>query len=136
VGIIKVLLVSHGYLAKEMLATVKMIFGDVNNIAYLELPYGCDLSDYKSQIAKYINESEDGLLILADLFGGTPFMISSQLFCNEEYNKKIELVTGMNLGMVLEVVSKIDTMNIQELKELAISSGMQGICDLREQVNK
>jgi len=131
---VNVLLVSHGFLAKEMYATAKMIFGEVQNMSYLELPAGCDLGEYKNSIIQKVEESSDGLLILADLFGGSPFMLSTQVFGEEQYNKKMELITGMNLSMVLEVASQIPYASLQELKQIALNAGAQGVSDLRERL--
>ena len=130
-----VLLISHGDMAKEVYETVKMIFGQPEHFDYLQLPAGCDLQEYKAQIIEHVENSDDGLLILADLFGGSPFMLSSQVFGDEKYNGKMELVTGLNMPMALEVASKVEFQNLEELKQTALESGVQGICDLRQRLS-
>lgn len=130
----KVLLLSHGSFAKEVYMTAEMIMGSVKNVDYITLPYGIDLVEVKKKIYEYI-EASDQILILCDLFGGSPFMISSQLFGTAEYDEKIEMVTGMNLSMVLEVASKLSTTTLKELKQIALEAGKEGIIDFREKMN-
>ena len=129
----KVLLLSHGNLAKEMFETAKMIFGELKDFSYIVLPYGMDLTEYKEEIKNRIEESEQ-ILSLVDLFGGSPFMISSQFLNNEKYHMKMEIVTGMNLSMVLEVACKAEDSELKELKEIAVNAGISGVCDLKERL--
>ncbi len=131
----KVLLLSHGNLSREMYETARMIFGDLHDISYLTLPYGTDLSVYKQAVEKEIKES-DYTLVLVDLFGGSPFMITSQFIGTDEYRDKMEIVTGMNLSMVLEVACRMDDCSLKELKETAINAGLQGVCDLKERLGQ
>ncbi len=131
----KVLLLSHGNLAREMYETASMIFGDLHDVSYLTLPYGTDLTVYKESVEKVIKGS-DHTLVLVDLFGGSPFMISSQFIGMDEYKNKMEIVTGMNLSMVLEVACRMNDSDLQELKETAINAGIHGVCDLKERLGQ
>jgi mannose/fructose/sorbose-specific phosphotransferase system IIA component len=131
----KVLLLSHGNLAREMYETASMIFGDLHDVSYLTLPYGTDLTVYKESVEKVIKGS-DHTLVLVDLFGGSPFMISSQFIGMDEYKDKMEIVTGMNLSMVLEVACRMNDSDLQELKETAINAGIHGVCDLKERLGQ
>ncbi len=131
----KVLLLSHGNLAREMYETAGMIFGDLHDISYLTLPYGTDLTAYKQSVEKEIRES-DCTLVLVDLFGGSPFMISSQFIGMDEYRDKMEIVTGMNLSMVLEVACRMGDSDLKGLKETALNAGIQGVCDLKERLGQ
>ena len=131
----KVLLLSHGNFAREMYETASMIFGDLHDVSYLTLPYGTDLTVYKESVEKVIKGS-DHTLVLVDLFGGSPFMISSQFIGMDEYKDKMEIVTGMNLSMVLEVACRMNDSDLQELKETAINAGIHGVCDLKERLGQ
>ena len=64
----KVLLLSHGELAREIWATSNMVLGEVTGVEYLTLPQGTDLNRYEQDIRRKIEEAEDGLLILTDIF--------------------------------------------------------------------
>ena len=132
----KVLLLSHGYFAKEVYETASMIIGKLENVEYIALPYGEDLGEYKKKICSII-ESNNQTLILCDLFGGSPFMITSQILSNPTYIDKVELVTGLNMPMILEVVSQINSgcLDIKKIKSIATEAGTNGIADLKEKMN-
>lgn len=130
----KLLLVSHGNLACEMFNVLKMITGSTENVDYMTLPYGADLQEYKNQLINHINNA-DKILILADLFGGSPFMLASQLFSDPKINEKAALITGMNLPMVLEVASQMNYLEFSEVKQLAENIGKQGIINLENKIS-
>ena len=48
----------------------------------------------------------------------------------------MELVTGVNLGMLLELMANIESAGIKELKDIALSSGKDGIIDMKERLGK
>lgn len=113
-----------------MYETASMIMGELEDVSYITLPASADLDNYRDSIRKKINESGDGLLILIDLFGGTPFMSVSQIIGERGGWDGIEVVTGMNLGMILETISMMTTASLEELKDIAVKSGGDGIIDL------
>ena len=63
---------------------------------------------------KIIEENKDSeILFVCDLMGGTPFKVASKLsFTNDSY----EVVTGINLGGLIDTSMKLDKMSIRELK--------------------
>lgn len=130
----KVLLLSHGELAREIWATSNMVLGEVTGVEYLTLPQGTDLNRYEQDIRRKIEEAEDGLLILTDIFGGTPFITASRVFASLEDKDKVEVVTGMNLAMVIQVFNFAESLPVKELKKIAVNAGMEGIVDLKERV--
>ena len=130
----RVLLLSHGELAKEIWATSKMVLGEVSGVEYLTLPSGTDLTRYEADVRRKVEEADDGLLILTDIFGGTPFITASRVFATLEKKDQVEVVTGMNLAMVLQVFTFVGSMPVKELKEVAVAAGTEGIVDLGERV--
>lgn len=130
----RVLLLSHGELAKEIWATAKLVLGEVSGVEYLTLPSGMDLERYEEEIRQKVEEAEEGILILTDIFGGTPFITASKVFTSSGYDDRMEVVAGMNLAMVLQVFNFVGTMTAKALKEIALAAGAEGIVDLRERV--
>jgi len=131
----KLLLVSHGNLAKEMFNVLRMITGKSDDVDYLTLPYGVDLNKYKNDIIAHVDGSDE-LLILCDLFGGSPFMISSGLLGNDECKNKIAIITGMNLPMVLEIATQMPGKTLEEMRSLAVDIGKEGIVDLQKMIGQ
>lgn len=130
----RILLLSHGELAKEIWATSRLVLGEVSGVDYLTLPSGVDLTKYEQDIRRKVEEAEGGLLILTDIFGGTPFITASRVFASVEDKDQVEVVTGMNLAMVLQVFNFVGSMPVKELKAIAVSAGIEGIVDLKERV--
>ncbi|MDR0922896.1 MAG: PTS fructose transporter subunit IIA, partial [Hungatella sp.] len=81
-----------------------------------------------------IEEAEDGLLILTDIFGGTPFITASRVFASLEDKDRVEIVTGMNLAMAIQVFNFVGNMPVKELKKIAVTAGAEGIVDLKERI--
>lgn len=112
---IGILLVSHNGLAEAMLSTAKMLYGEADNqVVALGLEHGINLDDFDSMLSEAIQsvDTGDGVFVLVDLLGGTP--------CNRLARfatEKVVIITGMNLGMFLEIVCVRDSgdLNIDEI---------------------
>lgn len=132
------LLLSHSQLSESIYETVKLIMGKPSDaVSYITLPYGQDLQAYQAEIEAHVEKSTDeGILILTDLFGGSPFMISVKTFDKYHDTVPIEIITGMNLPMVVELVNAISLgKSLNELKKIALDAGMNGIIDFKERLN-
>ena len=94
------LIVTHGRLAIELLNAAEMIVGEVHHITAVSLGWHDDVDMATSMIAKALErvQSPEGVLILTDMFGGTPTNISST-FLDQD---KVEVVTGVNLPMLIK----------------------------------
>lgn len=122
-----VILVSHGLLAKGMLDSAHLFLG--NDLAQIK---ACCLSaddspeDFGAVIKEAIQEvdSGDGVVIFADLFGGTPFNQSLPLLSD-----KVDLIAGLNFAMLLEYLSKrtYEDVDVKAMVEV----GQQGIVEAK-----
>jgi PTS system mannose-specific IIA component len=97
-----VVLVTHGGIAREMLAATRSIVGPVEQIEAVSTDME-ETDDIRERIAKAIEATEtgDGVLLVTDMFGGTPANVALS-FLSE---KKIEVVTGANLPMILKLAT-------------------------------
>ena len=144
----KVIVVTHGGLAESFYETARMFIAERSGLTVLGL--GVDLEKFKNELramdnasfhsknelrAAVIESEETELLILADLFGGTPFNSAAAL-CREARTagKQIEILTGLNLPMLLEILPFAEDMSCSELKEMALRAGREGIHDLMEEL--
>lgn len=100
------LLLSHGSLAKGLYDTTTWFFGeDIPQCDYLTL----SPSDIPEQFTEAVNakvaqlNTGEGVVILCDLFGGSPFKCSLESALKGD---QIKLITGMNLPMVMEFLGK------------------------------
>src|SRR5438874_5297659 len=96
------LIVTHGRLAIELLNAAEMIVGEVHHITAVSLGWHDDVDMATTMIQKALDRVRcpDGVLILTDMFGGTPTNISST-FLDQD---KVEVVTGVNLPMLIKLV--------------------------------
>lgn len=128
-----VILVSHGMLAQGLFNSASLIFGeDIENIAYLCLEPGDSPDDFKTELSKFLEEYRTQIIVLADLFGGTP----SNCFISaiNTAKNKCNAVTGMNLPMLLEILSNRAGKTTGELSDIAESSGKESIVNVTQQL--
>ena len=89
------LIVTHGRLAIELLNAAEMIVGnEIHHIAAVSIGWHDDVAMARNMVEKALQRviSPDGVLILTDMFGGTPTNIAST-FLEEG---KVEVITGVN----------------------------------------
>jgi len=96
--------VSHGHLAQEMLAAAEMIVGEISHIQAVSIGWHDDVNDARSEIERRIGDVDKGagVLILTDMFGGTPSNIA---FSFHEPGK-VDVVTGANLPMIIKIARR------------------------------
>ncbi len=122
---IGLLIVTHCDLGKELLNAAEFIVGKieaVDTIAITETS-GTDLLRKKLEVKVSALNSGDGVLILTDMFGGTPSNLSLS-FLKEG---KIEVLTGVNLPMIIAIVQNRPGSKVTTLAEKAQEAGKMGI---------
>jgi mannose/fructose/sorbose-specific phosphotransferase system IIA component len=127
---IGIVLAAHGPLPEALLESADMILGDTENIFLLKLMPGDSLEGLIDRMRDMVQEAEagQGVLILLDLFGGTPSnaaaLISQQV-------EGVHAVSGVNVPMLLEtLLARQTTEDVQALAETATNSGAQGIVNV------
>lgn len=129
----RVLVLSHGKLAESLVNTVEFICGSTEGISYINMPDPFDQLQYENMIRQIIEENKKkGVLVLCDLFGGSPFLTCTKIL--KEHWDQMELLTGVNLGMLLEVAGKIEDLGVKELKEVALNAGKESVVDIKERL--
>ncbi len=123
---------------KEGILIVTDLFGGspfmVSARVYQTLPYGVDIDQYQKQIEdKVLDAGKEGILIVTDLFGGSPFMVSARVYQKHHENIPMEIVTGMNLPMLAELMINLDK-TAPELKKVAMNAGIQGVVNFTQKI--
>ncbi|HET9360659.1 MAG TPA: PTS sugar transporter subunit IIA [Vicinamibacterales bacterium] len=100
---IGVVVVTHGQLASELLNAAETIVGDLPGFAAVSIGWHEDTEDARTEIEQAVARVDqgDGVLILTDMFGGTPSNLSMP-FLSEG---KVEVITGVNLPMLIQLVN-------------------------------
>ncbi|WP_017212423.1 PTS galactosamine/N-acetylgalactosamine transporter subunit IIA [Clostridium beijerinckii] len=123
---IGIIVSGHGNFASGLLSTVKLIAGEQDMVIGIDFVDGQGSVELKNNIKDAMNKLGDEILVLTDLAGGSPFM-NSVLLKQELTDKKIEVISGTNIPMLLEVVLKRDDNDMKELMQLAKMAGTNGI---------
>lgn len=120
-----ILVVSHRRLAEEFIATAELIVGEIDNCLGLSLDPYLPVDDLRQQINQAMNEVNDGdgVIVLTDMFGGTPSNLSLS-FLNQE---GIEVVTGVNLPMLLKLAQSRQDHKVDELARVIKDYGRRSI---------
>ena len=123
-----IILASHGDFAKGILQSGSMIFGEQKNVQAVTLMPSEGPDDIKAKMKDAIAsfDSQDEVLFLVDLWGGTPFNQANSLF--EEHKDKWAIVAGMNLPMVIEAYgARLSMESAQEIAASIIGSAKEGV---------
>lgn len=118
-------IVSHGQVANELLAAAETVVGPLSHITAVSIGWHDDVELAKDEIARAIKKVSDGsgVLLLTDMFGGTPTNISAMFFKEGE----VEIVTGVNLPMVIKVASAKSDVELGDLAFEVEEQGKQSI---------
>lgn len=126
------LLLSHGSFSVELLKTAEMIVGCQGaGVKALAVPPECGMDELFQDIGKFVSDSapRGGTLILCDIFSGSPFLASTRVFGTLGGTVPIEIVTGANLPMLIEVLNCRESCDLKKAKAIAVSEGIAGILD-------
>lgn len=123
---ISVIIGTHGIFSEEILKSAEMIFGTQENIGAITFKPGEGIETLVEKYNKLIEklDSTNGVLFMVDLFGGSPFNAASIIAMKHE---NMEIVTGVNLPMILEVLGSREFSNVSELVAIAENSGKEAI---------
>ncbi len=118
-------IVSHGQVATELLAAAETVVGDLNHIIAVSIGWHDDVEIAQGEIERAIEQVSEGsgVLILTDMFGGTPTNISAMFIKDGE----VELVTGVNLPMVIKLAAQNKEMTLAEIAIAVEEQGKQAI---------
>ncbi len=107
---IGVVVVTHGQLAVELLNAAEMIVGDLPQFTAVSIGWHEDVNDARDDIAQAIErvKGEGGVLLLTDMFGGTP----SNLGMTFLEADRLEVITGANLPMLIKLASLSGSANL------------------------
>jgi PTS system mannose-specific IIA component len=123
-------IVTHGQVAGELLAAAETIVGVQNHIAAVSIGWHDDVEIAKDEIARAITKvsAGAGVLLLTDMFGGTPTNISAMFIKDGE----IEIVTGVNLPMVVKLASQNRESTLDEMAKQVEEQGKESIYRTQE----
>ncbi|SFA81792.1 PTS sugar transporter subunit IIA [Clostridium frigidicarnis] len=122
---------THGKFSEEIIRSSEMIFGKQENVKTVTFEPGEGPEDLLAKYEKALSEmnTEDGVIVMVDLFGGSPFNAASRLVIE---NEKMDIVTGVSLPMLLETFGVREVLPIEEVINTAINAGKDGIKSFKQ----
>jgi mannose PTS system EIIA component len=122
---IGLVLVTHGRLAEEFRSALEHVVGPQTNIATISMHPDDDVESRRGDIIKAVGtvDSGRGVVILTDMFGGTP----SNLAISVMETGKVEVIAGMNLPMLVKLASVRGEAPLEEAVEQAQEAGRKYI---------
>ena len=118
---IGIIIVTHCDLGKEFLNAAEFIVGRMEAIEVISITQSSESEKIRNLIEEKISllNSGDGVLILTDMFGGTPSNISLSFL----QDQTVEVLTGVNLPMLIAIAQNRSTLKLKELAEKAQEAG-------------
>ena len=119
------LVVTHGRLAEELVSTAKTIVGPVDALEAVTIGWNDDVSEARRRIEEAIQRlgKGEGVLVLTDMFGGTPTNIALSLLDQG----KVEVITGVNLPMLIKFTNLRDELALSEVVGRLAAEGRRAI---------
>ncbi len=119
------LVVTHGHLGQELVAAAEMIVGDISHIKAVSIGWHDDVNDARKDIERRLTEidSGSGVLILTDMFGGTP----SNIALSFHEPGKVDVLTGVNLPMIIKIAGQKEGDTLDSLARIVRDQGRSSI---------
>jgi PTS system mannose-specific IIA component len=118
-------IVTHGHLASEFIAAAEMIVGHLPHVTPASIDWHDDIDVARAELERAIARVSHGrgVLLLTDMFGGAPMDMASMFLDNNE----IEVITGVNLPMILKLAVQSDDETLTEVARRVYEAGKDGI---------
>ncbi|NOR53136.1 MAG: hypothetical protein GQ536_03495 [Candidatus Aminicenantes bacterium] len=118
-------IVSHGKLAEELLNALTIIIGEAVNIEAISIGWYDDVEESKKKISKSLKrvDQKNGVVIFTDMFGGTASNLSFSFLKNDQ----VEIITGVNLPMLIKFLSLQRSNNLKEMVKKVVEQGKKNI---------
>jgi len=119
------IIVSHGKLGEELLNALTIILGEAPNIEAISIGWYDDIEESKRKINHSLKrvDQKSGVVIFTDMFGGTP----SNLSFTFQKDGQIEIITGVNLPMLIKFVSLQRSNALKDMAKKVVEQGKKNI---------
>jgi PTS system mannose-specific IIA component len=124
-AMVGVVLVTHPNLGNYLIRTAEAISGKIPDVVTVSIDTQQEVDELRRNISTAIKSVDggEGVLILTDMFGGTPANMSLAFLSNGQ----VEVLTGLNLPMLIKISSCRGVRNLKELAKIVKESGQRNI---------
>ena len=122
---IGIVVVSHGKLSKELVAATEHVVGEQMRFRSISIEAEDDIEARREQIRDTAKACDDGrgVIILTDMFGGTPSNLAMSIMATG----KIEVISGVNLPMLIKLAEVRNELSLGEAARVAADAGRRYI---------
>jgi PTS system mannose-specific IIA component len=119
------IIVCHGRMAEELLNALTIILGEAPNIEAISIGWYDDVEESKKKINQSLKrvDQKSGVVIFTDMFGGTPSNLSFSFFKANQ----VEIITGVNLPMLIKFVSLQRANNLKDVARKVVDQGKKNV---------
>jgi len=120
-----VVIVTHGNLARDLVEVTELIVGSCPNFMPVTIQPDEGIAEIAKKVESAINSSDKGrgVLVLTDLFGGTPSNVSLSFL----QDNRVEVLSGVNLPMMIKIATHGENSELKELGKLAKNAAKKNI---------
>lgn len=127
---IQLIVTGHGNFASGMLSALELIAGEQEHIHGVDFPESFSTEELKEKLQEMIESSGNQVLIAADLAGGSPYHIAVTLM-SEFTEKKIRVVAGVNLPMILSGAFAENDVDLDEFVKTILDEGKEAFSEFK-----
>jgi len=122
---IGIVVVTHGRLADELVAATEHVVGPLDACAAIAIGPDDDIEQRRDDIRAAAEDvdQDKGVVILTDMFGGTPSNLAISLLDKD----RVEVIAGVNLPMLIKLAEARSRMPLAELAQSAAEAGKRYI---------
>lgn len=119
------IVITHSRLGRELVNAAEFILGKIEQVETVSVETNLDADTLRRQLTTALSKVDkgEGVLILTDMFGGTPNNISLAFLAEG----KVEVVTGVNLPMLIKAATSRQGKTLAELASLVCEAGRGAI---------
>ena len=132
---IQIIIASHGPLSEAIIKSATIIAGSdiTKNLKHIQITMDTSTEEAKKLVEEALNsfDSNDEILALTDVYGGSITRVISEYIGV----RKLYIIAGMNLGMLLEALFVKDSYSIEELVDYLLQNGKEGIKCVNAELN-
>jgi mannose/fructose/sorbose-specific phosphotransferase system IIA component len=126
-----ILVVTHGRLSESLIETANMFASESEGVEYVCFTEGQGVEDLKESVVSKLKEMEsyEKILSFVDIPGGSPARVMSEQLIE---NPKLELITGVNLPLLVEAILTRNLMEMDELVKNLVDASRNSITNIGE----
>lgn len=126
---IGIVLVTHGRLANEFLAALEHVVGKQEAVEAISIGADDDMDIRRTDIMDAVArvDTGEGVVVLTDMFGGTPSNLAISIMDSGRARGKVEVIAGVNLPMLIKLASARGDLALEDLVREAQEAGRRYI---------